>query len=552
MGTLPHTTAPLTLLVCALGGEGGGVLAQWLCDVARHSGHAAQATSVPGVAQRTGATTYYLEFAREPTRGHDPAPLFGLMPLPGRLDLLVSSELLETTRQIGHGMTSPEQTCVITSTARALTTQERMVPGDGRVDAATLLAVVREHAKHHHVLDMAAMTQDAGTVVSAVMLGAVAASGVLPFARAAYEAVVGGEGVARMAVSPSKLNASARASLAGFALAYEAVAAQRAQVAVLAQALAPTAAVSLQPSSPQSWPGFPQAMHERLTLGHARVAAYQDAAYAHLYLRRLASMLAVEQGAAGAREREANHESTHQATHECARWLALWMAFDDVVQVARLKASATRRARVQREVKARDDELLKVYDHFKPGVPELAGLLPERLAQALLARDARRVARGQEPWAMPLKIGTHTVRGMLALRLMACLRGWRRRGQRFKHEQQAMERWLQGVTQGLAISPGVGLEVARCGRLIKGYGATNARGKERLLHVLDHLLPKPGAMLDAASALACAQAVAAVREAALADESGVAFDAALVAEGAPARPLREQPVRWMKRRSVVG
>ncbi|HVQ04998.1 MAG TPA: indolepyruvate oxidoreductase, partial [Burkholderiaceae bacterium] len=57
-----NASRPITLLVCALGGEGGGVLAQWLVDVAIRAGHAAQSTSIPGVAQRTGATTYYLEF----------------------------------------------------------------------------------------------------------------------------------------------------------------------------------------------------------------------------------------------------------------------------------------------------------------------------------------------------------------------------------------------------------------------------------------------------------------------------------------------------------
>jgi indolepyruvate ferredoxin oxidoreductase beta subunit len=54
-------TQPISILLCALGGEGGGVLADWLIDAARHAGYPAQATSIPGVAQRTGATTYYLE-----------------------------------------------------------------------------------------------------------------------------------------------------------------------------------------------------------------------------------------------------------------------------------------------------------------------------------------------------------------------------------------------------------------------------------------------------------------------------------------------------------
>ena len=55
------TVRPITIAIVALGGEGGGVLADWIVDVAQHGGYIAQATSVPGVAQRTGATTYYLE-----------------------------------------------------------------------------------------------------------------------------------------------------------------------------------------------------------------------------------------------------------------------------------------------------------------------------------------------------------------------------------------------------------------------------------------------------------------------------------------------------------
>ena len=93
------------------------------------------------------------------------------------------------------------------------------------------------------------------------------------------------------------------------------------------------------------------------------------------------------------------------------RWLALWMAFDDIVRVAELKRRASRAERVRREVAARGDEIVKVFDHFKPGVPEFAALLPATLAAKLSAWDKRRVARGQDPWALPLKIGSHTVMG---------------------------------------------------------------------------------------------------------------------------------------------
>ena len=90
------TDQPVTILISALGGEGGGVLADWLVDTARHGGHAVQGTSIPGVAHRTGATTYYVEiFPRPNSELGGRRPVFGLYAVPGGLDLLVGSELME-------------------------------------------------------------------------------------------------------------------------------------------------------------------------------------------------------------------------------------------------------------------------------------------------------------------------------------------------------------------------------------------------------------------------------------------------------------------------
>ena len=112
---------PITLLVCALGGEGGGVLTEWLVETARHAGYPAQATSIPGVAQRTGATTYYIEvFPVTMAELAGKRPVFSLNPVPGALDAMVSSELLETARQVGNGLSSPDRTLVLTSSARSL------------------------------------------------------------------------------------------------------------------------------------------------------------------------------------------------------------------------------------------------------------------------------------------------------------------------------------------------------------------------------------------------------------------------------------------------
>lgn len=503
---------PVGLLICALGGEGGGVLTEWLVDIARHAGYPVQATSIPGVAQRTGATTYYIEIFPQPEAAlAGRRPVFSLNPVPGAIDAMVSSELLETTRQVGNGMTDPARTMVITSSSRTFTTQERMQMTDGRVDSERLLAVVRQFSRDHRVMDMAAMARQAGTVVSAVMLGAIAGSEVFPFlGREHFEAVVRGGG-----------GASAEASLRGFAAGWKAAAEPGSQVAPAA------------PAKP-----FVATGPDYEALGRERLMEYQGAAYTRLYEQRLARVRDAE--------RAADPSGLHggETTREMSRWLALWMAFDDIVRVADLKSRASRWERVRREVKAGEDDLLRVYDHFKPGVAEFAALLPPALAQRLLRWDRARVAGGAESWSLPLKVGTHSLGGLLVLRLLSSLKWLRVHGSRWHTEQSMIEQWLDAVVAGSRRDWRLGHEIAQCGRLVKGYGSTNERGKEALLHVVGHLAGLPDAQ-------AAADAIASARAAAVADDAGKALDLALAGLGAPPRPVKEQPIRFVRKGKPV-
>jgi indolepyruvate ferredoxin oxidoreductase beta subunit len=334
--------------------------------------------------------------------------------------------------------------------------------------------------------------------------------------------------------------ASAAASLRGFQRGFDSVSKNRSQAAMVTTLLSNSEHDSPKPSPlPAELAAlFPQAAHAMLALGHARVLEYQDGAYARLYVERLEQVLAAERAAdtAGA--------NGFAITTESARWLALWMAFDDIVRVAELKSRASRWQRVRTEVKAGVEDLLQVFDHFKPGVPELAALLPSGLAGLLLAWDRRRQQKGSEPWAMPLKVSTHSVLGMLSLRFLAKLKWLRRRGSRFAQEQVLMEQWLDGVIQGTRLSWAVGSELAQCGRLIKGYGSTNERGKNNLLHILSYLA-QAGSF---ATTDARAGAIAAARAAALTDEAGNALDVALLKHGVPARDIPAQPIRWVRQR----
>jgi indolepyruvate ferredoxin oxidoreductase, beta subunit len=512
---------PISMLLCALGGEGGGVLADWVVSVARLAGYPAQATSVPGVAQRTGATTYYLEIYPQPYSALGGRhPVLGLNPLPGRLDALISSELLESTRQIAQGLVSPDRTLVISHCGRVLTTAEKMVMGDGRADSAQLATWVAQHSRVHHLLDMADLTRQAGTVVSAVMLGCIAASELLPFDRLDYVAVLAGEG------------ASARASQHGFELGFQATARQRSQQRILDELLQPEPDSEV-PCLDPAWAAmFPVDVHPVLALAVPRLIEYQGIAYARLYGQRLQTVCQAEQAAGAA--------AGHPITCEVARWLALWMAFDDVIRVADLKSRASRLARVRAEVRAGELDVLKIYDHFKPGVPELAGLLPPSWAEKALAWDRRRVVEGRAPWAMPLKVATHTLTGWLMLRLLARLRVLRPLGSRYAAEQAQIEQWLQAVSLATQRDPALGLEVARCGQLIKGYGSTHDRSRSNLRHILSHGLEGDRPAREQS------EVIARWRQAALQDEAGQALDQALTQHGAPARPVPERPILWLK------
>jgi len=92
----------------------------------------------------------------------------------------------------------------------------------------------------------------------------------------------------------------------------------------------------------------------------------------------------------------------------------------------------------------------------------------------------------------------------------------------------------------------LGHEVAVCGRLIKGYGSTNERGRNNLQHILTHL----AASQLHPDATWRSTAVAQAREAALQDEAGTAMDAKLRGLGAPARPVAEQPLRFVRNASL--
>ena len=501
-----HPLKPRTfhIAILALGGQGGGVLVDWIVDLAEHAGWTAQATSVAGVAQRTGATIYYIELV-EPTPGRE--PVLALMAVPGDVDVLIAAELMEAGRAVERGLVTPDRTTVITSSHRTYAVEEKMTPGNGVADSARVLEIVRRESSRLVIDDMQALAVRNGSVISASLFGALAGSDVLPFPVSDFEAVVERSGVG---VKPSLAALRAAVQVAKSGTLPE----LPSDPMLTAPRQLPERAASprLQPLLERIRTQFPPPAWDWLGEGLARVVDYQDIDYGAEYLDRVAQLVAAAPGTASA-----------EAAIEAARWIAVAMSYDDVIRVADLKTRAERSARLRREVGAGADDVVGSEEFFHPRLEEVIGLLPQRLAGWLDGSPrlknwlAPRLDRGR-------RIRTHTLRGHLQLRLVAGLRGWRRGSRRHAEESAHLDAWLAEVAGILPHDPELALELLRCRRLVKGYSDTHARGAsrfDRLLRASRELRGRP----DAGPALGS------LREAALRDAEGRALTERLRALG---------------------
>ena len=489
----------IKIAVMAVGGQGGGVLTGWIEDVARRNGYAAQATSVAGVAQRTGATIYYVEMA---PRTDGPDPVFSLMPAAGDVDILVAAEMIEAGRGIMRGFVTPERTTLIASSHRALAVSEKTVPGDGIANADEVRGAAEAAASRCIIFDMERMAVEAGSVISASLFGGLAGSGALPFARESFEESIraSGRGV--------------EASLRAFAHAFDA-----------ARAEAPTAKTTqAAPGSPR--PAGPDKLLREWDSLHAEIAAmpepvralagpglrkvvdFQDLAYGREYLDRLNAVLAEDDPA-----------RDHALGAAAAKYIANAMAYDDVIRVADLKTRASRFARVRGEVGVDAAHVLRLTEFMHPRGAEICGLLPARLG-ARIEASPRAMRLMDRLFSRGRRLRTDGLWAFMQLYVVGGLRRWRRGTLRHHVEMQHLEDWLRRALHYRAQDYDLAVEVLGCRRLIKGYSDTHARGLSKYDRVMAGIALVAGR--DDAADWARR-----LREAALQDPEGKALDGAL-------------------------
>ena len=480
-----------------MGGEGGGVLADWIVDVAERAGYLAQTTSVPGVAQRTGATIYYLElFPEAVARSAGKQPVLALMPVPGEVDVVIASELMEAGRAVQRGLVTPDRTTFIASTNRVYSMTEKIAIADGRVDSAALIDSGRSAAKRFVENDFACIAEEHRSVISAALFGALAATNALPFTREQFAQAIerGGVGV--------------EGSLAAFNAAFAAVATPTPLVASTARPRKTGA--RLEKLAARLRDEFPPQSHDILMAGIERLADYQDLAYAAEYLDHLVSIATLD---------SERGDGSFALLRETGRYLALWMSYEDASRVADLKLRRARFERVSSEARARADQVVQIREFLHPRVAELADTLPAGLGQWLLDSSwARKLIERFTQGGQRLQ--TTSLSGFVLLYMVAEQRRWRRRSLRYQREHAHIAEWLTKISTVAPENCQLAVAVAESARLLKGYGDTYQRGRRNFDAVMDSL-PRLRTMSDAAGQLR------ALCQAALADESGAKLAEAL-------------------------
>jgi indolepyruvate ferredoxin oxidoreductase beta subunit len=493
--TVLGTADVIKLAVLAVGGQGGGVLTNWIADLAKRGDYAVQMTSVAGVAQRTGATIYYVEMAPQSDR----LPVFSLAPSQGDLDILIASELMEAGRAVLRGFVTPDRTTLIASTHRILAVSEKEVPGDGRAEAGIVVDEIEKAALKTVCFDMEQIAAANGSKISASLFGALARSKALPFSDTLFEEVIkaSGRGVDQ--------------SIAAFrgALTYQETGTPETQVDDAAPP--PQGPASLL----SSWDALlarvddlPKPAQDMTRAGLRKTVDYQDLAYGAEYLDHLQHWAALDRPNKG-----------YELTTTAAKYVANAMCYDDILRVADLKTRASRNTRLRREQGANPDQIIHVTEYFHPRMQEVCGTLPAGLGQWIEDRP-RLFNTLQKLVDKGRRIRTDGIIGFSTLWCVSSLKPRRRNTLRHKHETAHLNRLIETARQAAQTDYDLAVEVLSCQRLVKGYSDTHVRGHSKFAKVT-------GALTMLSGRKDAADWVRRLRDAALQDEEGTALGGAL-------------------------
>ena len=457
----------LSILITALGGEGGGTLMNWILECARSQKLFVQGTSVPGVAQRTGSTSYYIEIC-DKNFDNEKEPILSLYPKPGRVDIVIASELLEAARVLERGYINPDSTTLITSSSRIYTNLEKSHLADGRFSQEKILNTCKKMSKNFICLDLNTMAVDHSTIVSATMFGALAGSGVLPWKKTICENIF-------------RDNIFGKNSLSGFNFAYEQVKANSKYIT--------TSKINKQLKEDNSIKIIDDSISNEfsniINIGKERCIDYQNNKYSEVYIERVKKILSV-----------INKEDPKvlSIAENIVRRLALWMTYEDIPRVAQLKIKPDRFKKIKKEINIKSNQILLIQDIFKPGLNEIAAMLPNKIGRWFIKN--KKIMIRLPLIGKGMKINSLTISGFILLKFLSSFRYIRPISLRYKEEQNNIDIWIDNLVLSLNKSLSFTEGLADMPQILKGYGDTWDRGLKKYNKINDALVKNKLHLID--------------------------------------------------------
>ncbi|HEX6512987.1 MAG TPA: indolepyruvate oxidoreductase subunit beta family protein [Chloroflexota bacterium] len=489
--------------IAAVGGQGGNLLTEWLTTAATLDRLRAQSVALTGLSQRGGATGYYVEIA-----GGD--AIFCQYPVPGQLDVLLGTELLEMARAVEEGLAS-EKTTIITSTHRLLSTPEKLPAGGGVMDSADLLALGQRFSGRFIAFDAAALAQAQGLepiFANAILFGVLAATGALGLSADSCREAIRRGGIA-IEQNLAAFNLGLSPSRADFQPA------EREPTEPSIDELVEDNASRLSKRKARHYRQLMAGTNGHWVEPLRRVFAealyslidYQGASYASKYLALVEAMW---------RREQVPQDPALTLTY--ARNLATMMVYEDAARVAQLKIRQARFDRIKAERGLHAGQVYVLRDYLKPDAYEVYGLFPAWLVDLWLP-IFRKLFGGHERY-LELTPRTNSFLGVLTFWFLTLFIPVRRWSYRYRDEWRLIAAYQQRVLDFLAIHYDLAVLIADTGQMIKGYGHTRRKTLGAMERYVDNVV-RPLAAAGAEPYRLTVETARALRKVIAADDDGI-------------------------------
>lgn len=471
----------IKILIPAVGGQGGGVLTEWIVQAFFLEEYDSQGISLPGLSQRGGSTVYYLEAHPKP-ESEDQSIIFAQFPVPGEVDLILAQEFLELGRALELGYGS-DKTTIVTSSHRVYSTLEKMPVGSGIYSDENLRKLARGFSSRFIELDALEISKENNMdelSVNAILLGALCESGALPIEKKSFVRSIEMVGVAT------------KASLKAFEVGWEYAnnnnqpsaelsAKWRKFVDERADKLDDKENYLSRISKIES--DYPENLKEIMAESIYRLIDYQDLEYADKYIDEVNSIRLIDSKIQG---------TNYILTEQFAKNLALLMSYEDGIRVAELKIKSDRFKRIREEMRLKDDQVFHVVDYLKPDAEEIYGLLPNVLVSPVLSfvesRFFRKIWRRKKPLTMGQTPVTNSFGGYLRLWSLTKIKFLRPYSFRYKKEYKVITAYTQAINKYAPYDYKLACLVAKSVEMVKGYGRVRRRTMDAFYRFLDNII----------------------------------------------------------------